>query len=346
MTTPDAPDTQPHRVGLRRQLPRLPAKVGLPMAFALALYLAGPRASMDEDVVPVQVGADVARWVAESEESVEGIRPGDEKRVEWLDPDTPGRTPVAVVYLHGFSADPHELAPVPQRVARALGANLFLTRLSGHGRDGNALSEVTANDWLQDAMEAVAVGRALGERVVLMGTSTGGTLAVWAAAREELAEDLAALVLVSPNFHPADRNSRLLLLPWGNLMARAALGPERCFEPLNPEQERHWTTCYPTAALLPMMTLVERVRTMDLDGVTAPTLMVYSAQDQVVDPRETERAFDRLGAETKRLVPFVGSEDPAQHLLGGSIVSPATTDHLSALMLDFLRPVLGGGDDG
>ncbi|MEQ9398762.1 MAG: alpha/beta fold hydrolase [Longimicrobiales bacterium] len=337
--TSDDSSAAPHRVGLRRRLPHLPAKVGLPMAPALLLFLSGPRADLNERVEPVEVPDDVVAWVAASEAEVDGIRPGDEKRVVWADPEQPSRTAVSVVYLHGFSADPHEIDPVPQHVATALGANLFATRLTGHGRDGVALGDATAEEWLQDVTEAVAVGRSLGRRVVLMGTSTGATLAVWAAANIGMGEDLAALVLLSPNFHPADRNSRLLLLPWGNVVARTVLGPERCFEPVNPEQERHWTTCYPTRALLPMMALVERVRTLDLAQVTTPTLVIYSEDDQVVAPLDTERAFEKLGADNKRLVPFVGTADPANHVLGGDIVSPSTTDHLVALVLDFVRPL-------
>ena len=43
----------------------------------------------------------------------------------------------------------------------------------------------------------------LGETVVLIGTSTGGTLAMWAATREEAQDRLGAVVMLSPNYQPA-----------------------------------------------------------------------------------------------------------------------------------------------
>ncbi len=105
---------------------------------------------------------------------------------------------------------------------------------------------------------------------MLVGTSTGGTLAVWAAGRPEARDDFAALMLVSPNFNPADRRSRLLVCTWGRQLARAIARGERCFDVAYEGQETHWPTCYPTEARLPMMVLVEHVRTMRIEDVTAP----------------------------------------------------------------------------
>jgi len=164
-------------------------------------------------------------------------------------------------------------------------------------------------------------------------------LATWAAGQPELKHDIAALLLVSPNFHPMDRTSRLLLWPWGERLARALVGPERCFEAHNEAQERHWTTCYPTEALLPLMGLVERVRTMNLHEVTAPTLVLYSPQDQVVDPGATVARSGRLESLPKRLRPFHGSADPSGHLLGGDILSPETNEALLQALLGFLSQV-------
>ena len=303
-----------------------------------ALVLFGPRVGVDETVHAVGVPADVDAWLASAEADVSGIRPGDHKEIVWAD-SAAERTPVALVYLHGFSADRHELDPVPRMLADSLGANLFYTRFAGHGRDGSAMGEASAKDWFQDVAEAVAVGNRLGERVILLGTSTGGTLATWAAGQPELKDDIAALLLVSPNFHPKDRTSRLLLWPWGRQLARALVGPERCFDADNEAQERHWTTCYPTEALLPLMGLVERVRTMDLGNVTTPTLVLYSPDDQVVDPGAIVARFGRMNSLPKLLQPFHGSTDPSQHLLAGDIMSPQTNDALVRTLLTFLAKV-------
>ncbi|MGD8320012.1 MAG: alpha/beta fold hydrolase [Gemmatimonadota bacterium] len=317
------------------------AKVAAAGALALAaVALLGPRARVEDRVRPVTLPADLDAYLSAEEARVPGVRPGDAKTIIWLDSMTRARTPVAVVYLHGFSADRHEIDPVPRRVARALGGNLYYTRLAGHGRDGAAMGDVSAGDWLQDVEEAMAIGRRLGERVVLMGTSTGGTLAVWAAAQDRWKPDLAALVLLSPNFGPRDSRARMLLWPWGKLLARVVVGPERCFRALNPEQQRHWTTCYPTRALLPMMALVDYVRRRDPRKVTTPVLVLYAPEDGVVDPGETRRVFEAMASDPKRMEVLKGSGDPEHHVLAGDILSPGTTDEVTRAILDFVGPLV------
>jgi esterase/lipase len=307
-----------------------------------AVVLLGPRARVDPEVhplLPPADPADVDGWLRASEDSVPDLRPGDAKEVVWADAQG-AVTDVAVVYLHGFSADRHELDPVPADIARALGANLFYARLSGHGRDGAAMGGATAHDWLQDTEEALAVGRRIGRRVVLVGTSTGGTLATWAATRERWRPDLLAVVLISPNFAVRDERADMLLWPWGGLIARLVAGPERCFEPANERHRRHWTTCYPTRALLPMMALVHHVRSLDPTRIVTPTLVLYSPDDQVVDPRATERHFAGVGAPVKRIVGVQGSAAGEHHVLAGDILSPNDNDTVTAEVLAFVRLLL------
>ncbi|MCG6956045.1 MAG: alpha/beta hydrolase [Gemmatimonadetes bacterium] len=287
---------------------------------------------------------DLDSYLADEEARVPGIRPGAEKAIVWADSTAPARTALAVVYLHGFSADRHEIDPVPRMLADSLGANLFYTRLTGHGRDGAAMGEATGEAWIRDVVEAMAVGNRLGARVVLMGTSTGGTLATWVAARPELRGSFAAVVLISPNYALRDGRARMLLWPWGGLLARAVAGRERCFEARNLEQARHWTTCYPTKALMPMMALVDMVRSMDVGAVTAPVLAVYSTEDEVVDERETARMIARFGSHAKHTLVIRGGEDPEHHVVTGDIMSPSTTDTVVAAALAFVRSVTDSTD--
>lgn len=323
-----------------------PKKWALAAIVVLAsAFLLGPRVEVVEAWAEPDVGDDPVAYLRRAEAGVANLRPGEQKAVVWADSTERSRTPLVVVYLHGFSADRHEIDPVPASAAAALGANLYYARLAGHGRDGAAMAEATVAAWFQDAAEAMAVATSVGDRVVLVGTSTGATLAVWMAAQEAWRERIAALVLLSPNFRPRDRASRVLLWPWGGLLARLVVGPERCFEPTSPANEEHWTTCYPTRALLPMMALVEHVRTMPLGGITAPALVFYSTNDQIVDPFETQRLAPRLGGTPVRLVVLEGLGDPAHHVLAGDIMSPALNDRVVGEIVGFVRP-LASADPG
>lgn len=297
----------------------------------------GPRPSVDATIYPMDLPtspAGVAEAVSDREAALGDVGEGMEKRVVLVD-DAP--TPLSVVYIHGFSASRQELEPVVARVADELGANRFYTRLTGHGRTASAMGDVTVNDWINDGAEAMSVGVRLGERVVLVGTSHGGALATWLANQPLYRDRIAALVLISPNYGPADPASRVLLWPWGGLIARVVQGPERCWEPVNELQAQYWTECYPTRALLPMMGLVDLVQSLDLGEQQVPTLLFYSPGDQVVDPRRIVAGFEEMGSPRKVLVEVEGSTDPSQHVLAGDILSPGTNDQMVRAILEFVR---------
>ena len=173
-------------------------------------YGLGPRIGLDENIRQPSLPADLVRYLNEGESRLGDITPGTEKAIVWANKDERGPTAYAIVYLHGFSASRQEIAPVCDIVAEALGANLFYTRLRGHGRSSDAMAGLSVNELLNDAVEALEIGKRLGNEVVLIGTSTGGALATWLAASEKSGR-IAALVLLSPNFGPKRKESELLL---------------------------------------------------------------------------------------------------------------------------------------
>ena len=84
-----------------------------------------------------------------AESQLTDIRPGLEKSIIWAGAPH-HRTEYAIVYIHGFSASKEELRPVPDRIASALDANIFYTRLTGHGRTAKAMHDVSVAAWMQD----------------------------------------------------------------------------------------------------------------------------------------------------------------------------------------------------
>ncbi len=311
--------------------------VTLALIAVLAAILLGPREPVDTAIRPTSLPALPAleAAIATAESGVANLRPGAQKRIVWSDPARPAPTPIAIVYLHGFSASPEEIRPLPDDVAGALGANLFFARLAGHGRDGAALGAVRVNDWINDLAEAIETGRRLGDRVVLIGASTGASLLAWAAVRPDLVRDVAALVLISPNFGLADPAARLLTLPWAEHLVGLVVGPEYAFEPANAEQARWWTTRYPARALLPMAETAQLAREAPLGEAALPALFIYSPRDEVVAPALIEDAYDRWGG-GKSIIQVTDSKVRAQHVIAGRIMSPETTPALAERIVDWL----------
>lgn len=299
---------------------------------ALAVYFLGPKNAFGPDEPTAREAppaiAQLDDWLARSEAAYPDIRAGLHKQVVWH--GTPGaRTPWAVVYLHGFTASRLETAPLANTVAHHLGANLFYTRLAGHGRTTEAMGEPSVQDWLADAVEAVRVGERLGERVLVIGVSTGATLATWLGTRPE-GQTVGAYALISPNYGPKDKKAELINQPWGRELALRLEGETRGQLAPTDAENHAWTQVYPTRALFPMMALVKHVRESDLSGLRAPVLALYSEGDQTVDPQEIKALFPRIGAERKTLVAVDYSEAVGQHVLAGDLRAPKATERMAA----------------
>lgn len=287
-------------------------------------------------------GEDLDAWLAQGEAVFPDITENTAKRIVWAG-EVGARTSVALIYIHGYSASRQEIAPAPERIAQALGANLFETRLAGHGRPGDAMGQASAQDWAIDLAEAMAIARRLGDRVIIMGTSTGGSISTMAAMDPAYRDDIAALILVSPNFEINDPMAWLLDLPYARNWVPLAVGETRSWEPRNPMQARYWTTSYPTISVFPMRTVQSAARDADHGTATIPLLVFYAPGDQVVLPAATETVLENWGAPvTAHLV--TDAEDPSQHVISGDILSPGQTAFTVETSLNWLAE-LGIGQE-
>lgn len=334
-------DTPTPANSMRPRRKRLLKALALLVLVITVALVAGPRnsfgpATPTPRTAPPQDAAQLDAWLQSSEKTFTDMKPGTAKGISWAS-RAGERTPWSVVYLHGFSASRLETAPLPDTVAQALGANAFHTRLTGHGLDSvEAMGQATVQDWMADTAEALQIGKTLGDKVLVVGVSTGATLAAWAA-RSPQAKDMAAMVFISPNFGPKDKRANLINGPWGQQIALALEGPVRGWTPDSPEEANAWTTRYATQAIFPMMALVKDVRESNLAAIQTPLLVLYSEGDEVVDPQETKTAFARIGSNRKSLQAVDYSNSKGQHVLAGRIKAPTAVTPMADSIVQWVK---------
>jgi len=308
--------------------------IALTASILVIILLLGPRLEIDTTLKPVFVPDDLELHIEKSESKFNDIVPGSEKTIIWHS-EKGQKTAFSVVSFHGFSTSRQDMAPLVDEIAADFGANLFHTRLTGHGRGGLAMVDGSVNDWLNDANEALEVGRRLGDSVILIGNSTGATAATWLASIKTNT-DIAAIILLSPNFSPADPKTRMLLWPWGQQLAELVNGKERYWEPHNQGHGQYWAHQYPTKAVLPVLGLVKLVNDADLENINIPTMMIYSSKDKVISIPALKQAFSRLPSAKNQLIEFNDTQDPSFHILAGDILSPSSTEQVKQQVLGFL----------
>ncbi|MEL7463427.1 MAG: alpha/beta fold hydrolase [Pseudomonadota bacterium] len=312
---------------------------GLILSALLAILLFGPRETFDRGAGfdAATLPADLDAYLAAEEAAVPGMTPGAEKEIVWVGAKGEA-TALSLVYLHGFSASKEEIRPLPDVMADALGANLYYARFTGHGRDGAALAAASAGDWHRDALEALEIGRRIGERVIVIGTSTGATMATIALADQEAARGVAGFIAVSPNYRPKGAPLALLTAPLARQLLPLAFGEERSWEPLNDGQAEWWTTRYPLTAVLPMAAAVEEARSVEAEGIATPALFIFAEADQVVDHAATREIAARWGGPVSlERIELGPNDDPFAHVIAGDILSPDQTAPIAAILLSWIE---------
>lgn len=301
--------------------------LGLTLLVMIVVYFLGPKPShpkyvKDLPAIPQSVAA-LDSYILK-QESKHKLKPDNEARIVWLNDSVHQKTEYAVVYLHGFSASQEEGDPVHYEFAQKFGCNLYLSRLDAHGVDTTEpLASFTADGVWNSAKEAYAIGRQLGNKVILMSTSTGGTLALKLAAEYP---DIAGLILLSPNIAINDPNAWLLNNPWGLQIAHLVQGKHRKVSDTTAIYAQYWNNRYVTKSLVQLEELLETtMKESTFRKVKQPVLLLYyykddNNQDNVVKVSAMKRMFKQLGTtdNLKREVPVPNAGD---HVIGSYVKS-------------------------
>lgn len=256
--------------------------ISFPFIVIIAIYALGPEPDAPVwDPTPVTVPSEpdaLEQYVA-AQEAKHKLKPDNEARIIWAD-STRKRTPFSVVYIHGFSASQEEGDPVHETFAKTFGCNLYLTRMADHGIDTTEqLLYFTADRWWWSAKEALAIGKALGDKVILISTSTGGTMSLILAAF--YTEEVFAMINMSPNVALYNPLAWLASKPWGLQIARANLGSRYNVTPITAGVDsaldlRYWNHKYRLEAVCALQVLLESsMNSKTFERIHQPTLNLY-----------------------------------------------------------------------
>lgn len=314
----------------------------------LIVYLLGPKPKTpvySNDMPQVPSGADALVSYVANEEAAHKLKKDNEARIIWFNDTLKEVTPFSIVYLHGFSASQEEGDPVHRTIAKQYGCNLYLSRLAEHGIDTTEImANLTADKYWESAKEALAIGRRLGQKVILMGTSTGGTLALKLAAEYP---DVYALVLMSPNIEIDDPNAWLLNNPWGLQIARMVKSGKyiESTSDTRPEYKQYWTPKYRIEAAVALEELLESSMTpATFHRIDQPALVLYYYKDDVhrdstVKVSAIKKMYEELGtpANKKRAIAIPNA---GNHVIGSWIKSK-DVQTVEAETSKFFSEVLG-----
>lgn len=217
---------------------------------------------------------------------IKDLKKDNEARVVWHDESIKQKTPYSVVYLHGFSSSQEEGDPIHENFAHRYGCNLYLSRLYDHGRSSDdSFDEVTPEQLMQSAKEAIAIGKLLGDKVILMSCSTGGTYSAYLATEDPAVH---SMIMYSPNINVYDPMSAALLWPWGRQILNKMVGGEYVRQTYGEAQAAYWNATYNTDGLFALMAIIDQTMNEEtFKKINIPVFLAYyyeneEKQDKVV----------------------------------------------------------------
>lgn len=301
--------------------------ISFPILLIAGVYFLGPapeKPKFDPEMPVVPNDANGLVAYINNQEAKHNVKPDNEARIVWLD-STHQKTEYSVVYLHGFSASQEEGDPVHTDFAKRFGCNLYLPRLADHGIDTTEqLLYFTADRLWESSKEALAIGKAIGEKVILVSTSTGGTMALMLAA--QYPDDVFALINMSPNIEINDPNAFLLNNPWGLQIARMVVGSD--YQEISYKSDRlpYWNAKYRLEALIQLEELVEdKMNKETFSKVTQPSLTLYYYKDEEhQDPTVKVSAMLKMNEELgtpSELKEAIAIPNAGAHVIGSHLVS-------------------------
>lgn len=307
-------------------------KILLAVAILIILYGIGPKpekSSYDFVELPtLPIDFQEIENLLSGREKELSLKLESKAQIIWANDSVKQKTPYSLVYLHGFSATSFEGNPTHRALAKKLGANMFLARLSDHGITGeDELLNFSAEQIWKDAKEALAIGQAIGNEVIVVGTSTGGTLGLMLAANFEFK----ALVNLSPNIEINDPTAFLLNNPWGLQIARIVLnGRHRSYE-ASDSAKMFWHTRYRIESLVQLQQLLED--NMSENTFKQIKIPVYvgcyykneKEQDQVVKISAMRTMFNALGTADNQKK-FVEFPEAGDHVIASTIKSKSVVE--------------------
>lgn len=196
-----------------------------------------------------------------------------------------------VLFIHGFTGGPFEVRPLVNFLKKETDWQISLPTLPGHGLPLD-LGKVSADSWLMEAELGLKKLQKEVDRVIVVGFSMGGLIAMYLALRykfDKLVLLSAAAKYISP---------RILLKELGIMLAKPIRKyPPNTFYHLYEYKLTH-TPLRATFEFLRIVRIIEPYYSL----IKTPVCIVQGEKDGIVPFTTAEHLLKKLGSEKKEFI--------------------------------------------
>ena len=227
----------------------------------------------------------------------------------------PKRIRGGIVLVHGYLSAPQEILELATYLYKR-NYLVYGVRLQGHGTSPQDLATATWQDWYESVNRGYTIIKSYTDHIIVGGFSTGGVLALLAAARK--GDKIRAVFAInaprelkkySAHLAPAVVTMNTLLQK-----LKGVESPQRIFVDNHPENE---AINYLRNPVIGVQELDRAMSAMNLDlpKIVSPTFLIQGSRDPIVCPSSGQYIFDRIGTADKQLLTL--NRDRHGIVLGG-----------------------------
>lgn len=281
---------------------------------------------------------DIDAYLEKKESEVSDIYPYAEKTVLWNNSNK-NRTKYSIVFIHGFTTTGYQSKEFLNKLSLELDANLFMTRLSGHGVPYEGTKQMQIDKIMYDVSEAINIGEKIGENVILVGHSLGGALSMLAADDEVLSKKIDTLVLFAPgnsgfsSFAFTNTLISSLVDRTGSLCWLIDCDPRSFMElPDDEKWENYFATDFDTNIFYQIARIPFATDSISYETISTSALVFYDENDRLVNASKLKSNFKKWAAKNKIVSVETLETDRGRHMFP-SISNP----HLDQMFLDEIK---------
>lgn len=207
---------------------------------------------------------------------------------------------IGVLLIHGFLSSPGELRDLGTKLFKK-GYAVLGMRVSGHGTTPWDLNNRTCEEWQDSVKRNYEILNAYCDKIVVIGFSGGGALALNLASTNpknlvSVASVCAPLILKDKMMH---------LVPYLHALNRmiSILPKIESLVPFRPNKSAHPEINYasmPVHALNELRYLVQNVK-KNLKYISVKSIILQGTNDPIVNPKSAERIFKALSSKDKKV---------------------------------------------
>jgi esterase/lipase/1-acyl-sn-glycerol-3-phosphate acyltransferase len=210
----------------------------------------------------------------------------------------------SVVLMHGFLSCPEEMRNLGSYLIEN-GFNVYYLRFPGHGTSPENLLNVSSEDFIYAAEEAVVLLNLLSENVFLCGISLGAAAASILSSRLDM---IKKAVFISPpqkfiKYYENPNEKEGFKSVLGKLSFRKN-GKNLNTACIFPKYRYSYANSYS----IKEMKKISEEMTECLEKITIPCFVIQAHDDQIVEPKSAYRVYEKISSEDKSLL-YINSDE-------------------------------------